>query len=199
MAAAAPSAAPPLVVRFGSVLELSDDQFFQFCGLNPELRLERTAEGDVVIMSPVGTRSGARSGELFYQLKIWAERDGTGVAFDSSTGFTLPNGAVRSPDASWILKSRLAQVPDEDLEKFARICADFVAELRSPSDTVAGLQEKMREYMLNGARLGWLIDPFSRRAWVYRPNQPVEELENPETLSGEAVLPGLVLRLAPIC
>ncbi len=189
---------PPLVLRFRPVIDLTEEQFLAFCAINGDLRIERTAQGEFVIMSPVSTRSGRREGRLFAQLDAWAELDGTGEAFGPSTGFTLPNGAIRSPDASWIPKTRLAQLPAEELEKFAHLCPDFVAEIRSASDNLSTVQEKMEEYIANGAGLGWLIEPYSRRAFVYRPGQPPEELHNPDTLSGDPVLPGFVLRLGPI-
>ena len=190
--------ARPLVVRFRPVVDLTDDQFYEFCVLNRDLRIERTAQADVVIMSPAGTRSGNRNAKLVGQLVLWAESDGTGEVFDSSAGFTLPNGAVRAPDAAWVPKARLAQLTTEQQEKFAPLCPDFVAELRSPSDALSEQQEKMEEYLANGSRLGWLIDPLSRRVYVYRPDRAVEELDNPQTLSGEPVLAGFVLDLRKI-
>ena len=190
--------ASPLVLRFRSAVELTDDQFYYFCLQNPDLRMERTANGEVIIMSPVGTGSGGRELEVAGQLFVWARRDGTGTAFGSSTGFTLPNGAVLSPDASWVSKARLAKLTAEQYEKFAPLCPEFVAEIPSPSDTLSDVQAKMREYIDNGAQLGWLIDPDSRRVYVYRPNQPVEELDDLRTVSGDAVLPGFVLELAPL-
>jgi len=193
-----PAGSPPLVLRFRPLIELTEDQFQEFCSLNGDLRIERTAEGEVVVMPPAGTRSGGREGKLGYQLYAWAERDGTGEAFGPSAGFRLPNGAIRAPDASWVPKTRLAQFRPEELEAFAHLCPDFVAEIRSPSDRLSDLKKKMQEYMANGARLGWLIDPYSRRVYVYRPNEPVVELDNPETVSGDPILPGFVLDLRPI-
>jgi Uma2 family endonuclease len=149
-------------------------------------------------MPPAGTESGGRNLELSVQLALWAKRTGLGRAFDSSTGFTLPNGAIRSPDASWVTQARWDALTHEQKEGFAPICPDFVVELRSPSDLLKTLRAKLREYLAQGAQLGWLIDPKSRAVEIYRPGQPPERVENPSVLSGEAVLPGFVLDLKGI-
>lgn len=188
----------PLVVQLHPVIEMTDEQFFEFCQINRELRIERTARGELVIMSPTGSETGERNFSLIVQLGIWVERDGTGVGFDSSSGFTLPNGAVRSPDAAWIKKSRWEAISQEQRQKFAPICPDFVVELRSASDRLKGLQEKMQEYIENGAKLGWLIDPIQRQVYIYRPEAEMECLENPATVSGEPLLSGFVLDLSKI-
>ena len=188
----------PLVVQLHPVIEMTDEQFFAFCQINRELRIERSARGELVIMSPTGSETGERNFSLIVQLGIWVERDGTGVGFDSSSGFTLPNGAVRSPDAAWIKKSRWEAISSEQRQKFAPICPDFVVELRSASDSLKVLQDKMEEYVENGALLGWLIDPNQKRVYVYRPPGEMECLENPETVSGEPVLSGFVLDLNKI-
>ena len=188
----------PVVVRLRPVLDLSDDQLFELCQLNRELRIERDAEGTLLIMPPAGSETGNRNSEINMQLRLWAKRDGTGLAFDSSAGFTLSNTAVRSPDASWIARSRWEQVPTRQRDRFAPICPDFVLELRSPSDKLRDVQEKMREYLANGARLGWLIDPSRRRVYVYRPGTPVERLDNPAFISGDPALPGFVLDLREV-
>ena len=169
--------------------KLTEDQFTLLCQENPELRLELTAQGELIIMPPTGSEGGWRSGEVFYSLTDWTKKDGTGVSFDSSTGFTLPNGAIRSPDASWILRQRWTALSKAQREKFAPICPDFVVEVRSQTDKLPDLLEKMQEYIANGARLGWLIDPLEKRVYIYRPGQPVEIFENPETVSGDPVLP----------
>jgi Uma2 family endonuclease len=166
--------------------------------INRDLRLELTAEGELIVMPPTGTETGAQDAELTMQLRLWAKQDGTGTAFGFSTGFTLPNGAIRSPDASWVERSRLEALTAEQRRKFASLCPDFVVELRSPSDSLRVAREKMREYMENGARLGWLIDPSSRRVYVYRPETPVQELEAQEKISGDPVLPGFVLDLREV-
>jgi Uma2 family endonuclease len=188
----------PLIVRLGPVIELSEDQFFEFCQINRELRIERNVQGELLIMPPAGSGTGERNGKITARVVTWAERDGTGIAFDSSAGFTLPNGAVRSPDASWIARSRWEQVPTERRDKFAPICPDFVLELRSPSDTLRDLQAKMVEYLANAARLGWLLDPPTRHVYIYRPGATVERLEDPETVSGDPVLPGFVLNVRKV-
>jgi Uma2 family endonuclease len=180
------------------VIELTDDQLFELCQINQELWIERTAEGDLVIMPPEGWETGSRGITLGTLLTQWAWQDGTGVTSGSSAGFILPNGAMRAPDAAWVLRSRLAALTADQKQKFLPLCPDFVVEIRSPSDRLSMAQEKMQEYLDNGARLGWLIDPHGRVVYVYRPNQPVERLENPATLSGDPVLPGFVLDLQKI-
>jgi Uma2 family endonuclease len=172
---------------------LTDEQFELLCRENPELRLELTAQRELVIMPPTGSESGWRSGEVFFSLTAWAKQDRTGLSFDSSTGFTLPNGAIRSPDASWVKRERWDALTKEQRVKFAPLCPDFVVEVRSPTDKFFDLQEKMQEYIDNGARLGWLIDPSEKRVYVYRSGQPVETLDNPISVSGDPVLPGFVL------
>jgi Uma2 family endonuclease len=189
---------PLLVLRTRPALELSDEQFFAFCRLNDEWRIERTAEGEIEIMPPVGGGTGNRNAGITAQLWTWATRDGTGEAFDSSAGFKLPNGATRSPDASWIGRERLTTLAARERERFLPRCPDFVVELRSPSDRLRVLQAKLREYIENGARLGWLIDATDRRVEVYRPGTPVERLDAPASLSGEPELPDFVLDLRPI-
>lgn len=172
--------------------QLTEEQFMELCRENPELRLELTANTELVIMPPVGSEGGWRSGEVFLALGNWTKMDGSGIAFDSSTGFTLPNSAIRSPDASWMKRERWEALRKPDRAKFAPICPDFVAEVRSETDRFSDLLEKMDEYLANGARLGWLIDPFEKRAYLYRPDQPVEILEDPAELRGDPILPGFV-------
>ena len=186
------------------VADMSREQFLHYCQLNRDVRVERDAGGGVAVMPPTSGDTGARSGRIFAALFRWAEEDGSGVAFDSSTGFELPNGAVRSPDAAWVLRSRLAELPAEDRQGFPRLCPDFVVELLSPSDSLAILQRKMEEYRDNGARLGWLIDPLRRTVAVYRSDGSVERRAGPvivtmvTIVSGEPVLPGFVLDLSTI-
>lgn len=179
----------PLVLDFRAV-EMTDEQFVQFCADNAELRIELTAERELVVMPPANPNTGWKNGTIFGDLYLWGKQDGTGLSFDSSTGFTLPNGAVRSPDASWMSRDRWEAIPEAERNRFSHIAPDFVVELRSPSDSLYMLQTKMEEYIENGVRLGWLIDPFQRRVHVYRPGQTAEILEDPETVSGESVLPG---------
>jgi Uma2 family endonuclease len=187
-----------LLVHLRPVIELTEDQVFEFCQINQELRIERTAEGDLVIMPPEGGETGNRSMLLGTFLTQWALQDGTGVTFGSSTGFILPNDAMRAPDAAWVRRSRLATLTADQKQKFLPLCPDVVVEIRSPSDRLSTLQQKMQEYLDNGAQLGWLIDPPSRALYVYRPNRPVERLEQPATIAGDAVLPGFSLDLQTI-
>ena len=188
----------PLVLHLRPAIEMSEDQFFEFCQINQELQIERTAEGDIVVMPPEGGGSGYRSSELFGELRSWARRDRTGVAFGSSTGFTLPNTAVRSPDAAWVRKDRLRPLTKQQREKFLPLCPDFAVEVRSPTDRVSRLKAKMEEYVANGAMLAWLLDPVTREVYVYRPGHQVERLRNPKSLSADPELPGFVLDLGPI-
>lgn len=179
-------------------LELTDDQFFRLCQDNRDLRFEMTAEGDIIIMNPTGAKTGKRNSELNFQLRLWAKQDGTGDCFDSSTAFTLPNGAKRSPDASWIRRERFEALTPDQQEVFAPICPDFVVELRSKTDRIKRLQQKMHEYIDNGAQLGWLIDPLTKKVYVYRPHQAEEVLEQPASISGDPVLMSFVLNLDEI-
>lgn len=188
----------PLTVQLHPVIQLTDDQLFKFCAINRELRIERTAQGELQIMPPTGFETGHREIKIAAALEAWAERDGTGVAVGSSTGFLLPNGAMRSPDAAWVRRSRLAALTREQKGKFIPLCPDFVVELRSPTDRMSTVQAKMQEYIENGAQLGWLIDPEERRVYIYRQQGPVESLNAPTTISGHPMLPGFVLDLQPI-
>jgi Uma2 family endonuclease len=186
-----------LILNLSPTIELTDEQFFQLCQNNRDLRLERTADGELIIMPPTGWESGNRNSRLTQRLGNWSDADGTGLAFDSSTGFKLPNGANRSPDASWVSRERLEAL-NPDPAKFLPLAPDFVVELRSASDSLRTVQQKMQEYIDNGVRLGWLIDPQNQQVEIYRPGQEVEILRSPTSLSGENVLPGFVLNLAQI-
>ena len=188
----------PLLVHFQPVLQLTDDQFYELCQLNRELRIERTAQGELLIMPPAGWETSEYNAEICMQLRQWAKREGTGTTTDSSGGFILPNTAVRSPDAAWIRHDRLTTLTAEQRKKFLPLCPDFVLELRSPTDSLSVLQDKMQEYMDNGAQLGWLIDPVRRQVFIYRPDLPVEQLEKPDSVSGEPLLPGFRLDLREI-
>jgi Uma2 family endonuclease len=191
--------AAAVIVHLGPVLRrMSADEFFELCQLNRDLRLERTKEGDLVIMPPVGGQGGRRNFVLTGQFSAWVEADGTGIGFDSSTGFTLPNGACRSPDLAWVRRARWEGLSENERERFPPLCPDFVVELRSRTDRLETLHAKMEEYLANGAQLGWLIDPLSRTVWVYRPGVPVERLDDPATVSGGPLLPGFVLDTARI-
>jgi Uma2 family endonuclease len=185
-------------IKLAPIVQLTDEQFFEFCQVNPNYQFERTAEGEIVIMSPTGSESGQRNFNLIAQFGIWVRQDGTGVGFDSSTGFTLPNGAVRSPDVAWVKRPRWDALAPAQRKRFAPLCPDFVVELRSETDDLTVLQAKMQEYLDNGASLGWLIDPLEQQVYVYRPDQPMQQLNSPMTLSGEPTLPGFVLDLAQI-
>ncbi|MBG1268168.1 Uma2 family endonuclease [Nostoc sp. WHI] len=187
-----------LTVNLKPVLELTDEQFFQLCQANRDLRFERTATGELIIMPPTGGETGNRNAGLTAQLWIWNEQNKLGIAFDSSTGFKLPNGADRSPDASWLRLERWNALTQEQQTKFIPLCPDFVVELLSPSDNLKVAQEKMREYIDNSVRLGWLINRKSRQVEIYRQDQEVEVLESPVTLSGEDVLQGFILNLEAI-
>ena len=176
-------------------IDLTDEQFFQVCQNNRDLRFERTEAGELLIMPPTGGETSKRNFEIVVQLGIWNKKHNLGVGFDSSGGFILPNGAARSPDAAWVLKERWETLTQQQRQKFLPLCPDFVVELCSPSDSVKQTQAKMQEYIDNGARLGWLIDAKARRVEIYRINQNVEILEQPPTLSGEDVLPGFILDL----
>ncbi len=173
------------------------ESFEEFVALNPDLRVEQNRNGEIVIVSPAGSESASRNGEVTYQLQSWSKSFG-GKTFDSSVLFTLPDGSKRGPDASWIAMSRWETLSKEDREAFAPICPDFVVELRSRSDRLKGLQQKMVDYLANGVRLGWLIDPYARQAFIYRQNREVEVLDQPKSLSGEDVLPGFELVLSTI-
>ena len=190
----------PIVLRLDPLGPLTDDLLLQLSSLNDTLRMEKNEEGALEILPPNLPTSGNQELNIGVDLGGWARSDGSGVAFGPNAGFTLPNGAVRSPDASWILKSRLSELTDEQRKGFWPISPDFVIELRSSSDTLPGVQRKMAEYMQNGVRLGWLIDPLdpAHRVYVYRPDSEVEVLEGPDSLSAEPELPGFILDLKPI-
>ena len=187
-----------LTISLEPIFELTEEKFFQLCQKNRDLKFERSAQGDITIMAPEGSDTGMRSIEISADLVFWNRRKKLGVAFGSSTGFILPNGAMRSPDASWILKERWEALTPEQQSKFAPICPDFVVELMSQSDSLSVTQAKMQEYQDNGARLGWLINRKDRQVEIYRIGQCVEILQSPIALSGEIVLPEFVLELASI-
>lgn len=187
-----------LTLRLLPVIHLTDDQLYELCLINRELRIERTAEGELLIMPPTGSGTGHREAEIVAALVVWAKQDATGIAFGSSTGFTLPNGAMRSPDAAWVKRERWNALTEGQKEQFAPLCPDFVVELRSRTDSLSALQAKMQEYIDNGAALGWLIDPEHMRVYIYRPRAHVECLENPDKISADPLLPGFTLQLLDI-
>jgi Uma2 family endonuclease len=174
---------------------LTEEQLFLLCQENEELRFEYTAQKELIIMPLVGALTSLRNAKLTAALVGWTQGDGTGIAFASNAGFILPNGALRSPDASWIVREKWETLTKRQRERFAPLCPDFVAELRSEADHLEDLHAKMQEYIDNGARLGWLIDPIDKRVHIYRPGQSVEILDSPASLSGDPVLPGFVLRV----
>ncbi|KPQ40172.1 MAG: putative protein conserved in cyanobacteria [Phormidium sp. OSCR] len=184
-----------ITLNLQPTLDLSDDRFWELCQNNPDLRLERTAQGQLIAMAPSASQTGQQNLGLAAQLWMWNQHDQLGVTFDSSSGFTLPNGAIRAPDVAWIRMERWQSLPEAERRKFAAMCPDFVAELKSPTDSLTMLQGKLQEYLDNGAQLGWLLDPDARRVYRYCPGESVQCLDDPETLSGEGVLPGLVVRL----
>ena len=177
---------------------MTDDEFFDFCQLYPDFRIERTAQGEIIIMPPTGLETGFRNSDLSAQLRNWAKSDGRGKVFDSSTEFILPSGAARSPDASWIDNKRLAALTRDQKRKFTRICPDFVVELTSPSDRLPTVQKKMAEWIENGVLLGWLLDPDKRTVYVYRPGQPPEKIVDSQRLAGDGPVAGFVLELDSI-
>ncbi len=188
----------PIVLKLSPLIQLTEEQFADFCGLNRDLRIERATTGELEIMAPAFSETGRKEGEIFRQLANWARQDKTGWAFAPPAGFTLPNGAIREPDGSWISRSRLEALTPEQRSGFYNICPDFVIELRSDTDRLSVLHAKMQEYMDNGARLGWLIDPQTKSVHTYRPNHEVQTIENPESLSADPILPGFTLDLAEV-
>ncbi len=188
----------PLILHLHPVIQLTNDQFFEFCQLNQDLRFERTARGELLIMPPTGTGTGGRNFRLIGQLFVWTEQNKTGIGFDSSTGFILPNGSTVSPDAAWIKLERWNALSTEQQEKFAAISPDFVVELRSSSENLTVLKAKMQEYINNGVKLGWLIARKYKKVYIYRPQMLVECLDNPVTVSGDLELPGFVLNMSKI-
>jgi Uma2 family endonuclease len=189
----------PLVVQIPPSMQMTDEQFFDFCQVNRDLRIERNNLGEISIMPPTGSQTGNRNFNIAGQLYIWTEQDGAGICFDPSTGFKLSTGANRSPNASWIKLERWNALSLEQQERFAPICPDFVVELRSSSDNLQPLKEKMEEYMKQpGVQLGWLIDRKQHQVYIYRPGKPEECLDNPATVSGESVLPGFILNMSKV-
>jgi Uma2 family endonuclease len=171
---------------------------FDFCQAHDKLRIEQTADGELIIMAPTGGATGHTNAKLIRLLGDWADEDGTGICFNSNTAFILPNGAERSPDASWLASSRWARLSTQEQERFPPLGPDFVAEIRSRTDSLPELQAKMAEFVANGARLGWLLDPKSRHVWVYEPKKAPKHLVNPSTLSGGRVLKSFQLNLAKV-
>jgi Uma2 family endonuclease len=187
-----------ITLQIPKSLKFTDDKFLEMVAANKDLRLELSSQGELSIMSPTGGETGNRNFEMCLDLGYWNRQNGLGKAFDSSTGFKLPNGATRSPDVSWIKIERWNALTPEQRKRFLPLCPDFVIELVSESDDLADTQAKMQEYIANGLRLGWLINPKNKQVEIYRPNQEIEVLESPTSLSGEDVLLGFILDLQPI-
>jgi len=186
----------PIVLDFRDVLKkISDDEFENFCRHNPDVELELTEEGELVIIPPTGGETRIRNFTLIGNFFNWLEKDKSGVGFDSSTVFKLPSGAKRSPDLAWVKNKRLNALSREEKKKFPPLCPDFVVKLRSPSDSLVNLQNKMKEYIKNGAALGWLIDPLEKKVHVYRPDAEIEVLDNPKQVSGEPLLKEFALNV----
>jgi Uma2 family endonuclease len=184
-----------ITFNLNPIVKLTDDQFYQLCRENPDVKLERNAKGEIIIMPPTGGETGNRNFEIAVEFGVWNRQHKLGVCFDSSTCFKLPNGANRSPDVAWIKKDRWDALTPEQQEKFPPIAPDFVLELMSPSDDLKDTQAKMQEYIDNQVKLGWLINPPARQVEIYRQGQPVEILDAPTELSGEDILPGFILDL----
>lgn len=187
----------PRVFDFGP-LTLSDEQFENLARNHPDLNVELSAEGELIIVAPTLPYTGKQNSDINYFLSDWARKDKSGIAFDSSSLFTFPNGAKRAPDAAWLRKEKWDALSESEKQKFSRLVPDFVVELRSGSDTLKTIKDKMAEYISNGVRLGWLIDPKKRQVHVYREDGSVEVLKDPETISGENVLPGFALNIREI-
>jgi Uma2 family endonuclease len=175
--------------------KMTDEEFERFCQQNPEMQVEQNATGEIIIMPPTGGTTGNHNYSLVIDFGNWDRKNKTGIGFDSSTTFVLPNGAKRSPDLSWVKIERWNALTKEQQDKFPPLCPDFVVELRSKTDSLKTLQAKMREYIENGAQLGWLIDPTKRKVHVYRPNAEVKILDAPNEISGEPFLPKFALEL----
>lgn len=187
-----------VALNLESLIHLNQEQFKQLVTANPDTKLELTSRGELVVMSPTGCETGERNDEISFQLRAWNKQTQLGKTFNSLTGFDLPNGATRSPDASWVSLTRWKVLTPIERQAFPPLCPDFVIELRSPSDSLKDLRDKMQEYIDNGASLGWLLDPMRKVVEIYRINQPVGVLTNPTQLFGENVLPGFVLDLEEI-
>ena len=187
---------PPFIVNVEGVI--SGEQFEELCRVNRDLRMELTSTGELILMSPTGSKMGIHNAQLTHQLTSWANSNQTGFSFDSSSMFTLPNGARYSPDAAWINRERWERLTDDQQEGFAPICPDFVVEIRSRSDNLPPLESKMNEYIANGASLAWLIDPRRRLVYVYSKDKDVEIFDDPESVSGEPLLKGFKLELMRI-
>jgi Uma2 family endonuclease len=185
-------------INLNPVIRMTDEQFYELCRANPDVKFERNARGDLLIMAPTGGETGQSNAKLTSRFVVWNEQKSLGIVFDSSTGFKLPNGANRSPDVAWVRRDRWEILTPEQRKRFPPIAPDFVLELMSPTDTLQETQAKMREYIKNGVKLGWLLDSETKRVEIYRSSEDVEILDAPKTLSGEDVLPEFTLNLDSI-
>ncbi len=185
----------PILFNFGG---LTERQFENLCKNHRDVKFELNKKGDLLIMPPTNPEAGWKNSDLTTDVNNWSRKDKTGIVFDSSTMFTLPNGAKRSPDVSWMTKKKYDGLSDDEKKTFSKIVPDFVIELRSPTDNLKPIQNKMAEYVENGVKLGWLIDPNEKQVHVYRANGEIEILDNPETVSGEDVLKGFELNVREI-
>ena len=185
-------------INFDGITKIDDEQFSQLCRYNPELSLERNQKGEIIIMSPTGGETGKKNAELMIDFGLWNRRQKSGQIFDSSTCFKLPLGSNRSPDVAYIRQERWDQLTQDERESFPPIAPDFVLELMSKTDSLKRLQEKMQEYIDNGVKLGWLINPEKKQVEIYRQGQEKEVLDHPQSLSGEDILPEFILDLALI-
>lgn len=174
---------------------LRDDELLEFCAANDSLRIERSPAGELIVMTPAGGKTGNQEGYIFRELDFWVEHKQHGIAFNSNTGFSLPDGSVRSPDAAWLSTEKWSSLTPEEQGKFIPFCPEFVVELRSPSDSLTELEEKMSDWMANGAQLAWLIDPFRKLAMIYRSAQEPETLLHPEFLNGEGPIASFTLKM----
>jgi Uma2 family endonuclease len=189
---------PEISILMSPAVQMTQDQYFDFCQQNAGKRFERTAEGEIIIMAPSGMDGGFQEAEVCIQLGAWAKAVGKGKVTSSSGGFILPSGANRAPDAAWVSPEQLASITPAQRKKFAPVCPFFLIEVMSPSDRLKKQQEKLEEYLANGCQLGWLIDPGEMQVHVYRPGQPAHVLDNPQTVKGDPELPGFVLDLEPV-
>jgi Uma2 family endonuclease len=185
-------------INLNPVIRMTDEQFYELCRANPDVKFERNARGDLLIMAPTGGETGQSNANLTADFVIWNRKSRLGSVFDSSTGFKLPNGANRSPDVAWVRRDRWDALTPDQRKRFPPIAPDFVLELMSPTDTLQETQAKMREYIENGVKLGWLLNAETKRVEIYRPSEDVEILDAPKTLSGEDVLPEFTLNLDSI-
>jgi Uma2 family endonuclease len=188
----------PLPLRFRPETPMSDEELMRFCAANDSVRVERDANGEILVMTPAGNRTGRKNTAIISALDKWAESDGRGYAFDSNTGFTLPDGSMRSPDAAWISSARWDALTDRDKDRFSPICPDFIIELRSPTDSLSDLKQKMEQWIANGAQLAWLIDPIEQEVSVYRSGVEIEVHHRPTSVQGSGIVVGFELVMARI-